>query len=131
MKNPPEKRHEPLTNWLCAALVYADLLEIAPVGEAIGQGGYTVNKNELVAAVADKCGLSKADVSRAVEATLEAITEALKKKDDVRLVGFGTYTVSERGASEGRNPRTGEPIKIPARKQAKFRPGKQLNQALN
>ncbi len=90
-----------------------------------------MNKNELVAAVADRCGLSKADVSRAVDATLETIMEALKKKDDVRLVGFGTYTVSERSASEGRNPRTGEPIKIPARKQPKFRPGKQFTQALN
>lgn len=131
MKKAPEKRHEPLTNWLCAALLYADLLEILQWAQPLVKGVYTVNKNELVAAVADKCGLSKADVSRAVDATLEAITDALKKKDDVRLVGFGTYTVSERGASEGRNPRTGEPIKIPARKKATFRPGKQLNQALN
>ena len=90
-----------------------------------------MNKNELITVVADKCGLSKSDVSKTVEATLEAITDALKKSDDVRLVGFGTYTVSERGASEGRNPRTGEPIQIPARKQIKFKAGKQLSDALN
>jgi DNA-binding protein HU-beta len=90
-----------------------------------------VNKNELVAAVADKCGLSKADVSRAVDATLEAITDALRKKDDVRLVGFGTYTVTERAASQGRNPRTGQPIRIPASKMPKFKPGKGLKDALN
>ena len=90
-----------------------------------------VNKNDLVAAVANKCGMSKADVGKAVDATLDTITEALKKNDDVRLVGFGTYTVSERGATEGRNPRTGQPIKIPASKQAKFKPGKALKDALN
>lgn len=90
-----------------------------------------MNKNELVAAVADRCGMSKADANKAIEATLETITAALKKKDDVRLVGFGTYTVSERSATEGRNPRTGEPIKIPARKMAKFKPGKALSDAIN
>ena len=90
-----------------------------------------MNKNELITMVADKCGMSKADVSKTVDATLEAITDALKKNDDVRLVGFGTYTVTERGASEGRNPRTGEPIQIPARKQIKFRAGKQLSESLN
>jgi DNA-binding protein HU-beta len=90
-----------------------------------------VNKNELVAAVSDKCGLSRADAQRAVDATFEAITEALRKSDDVRLVGFGTYTVSERAASEGRNPRTGEPIKIPASRQPKFKAGKALRDAIN
>jgi DNA-binding protein HU-beta len=90
-----------------------------------------VNKNELIAAVAEKCGMSKADVGKAVDATLETITEALRKNDDVRLVGFGTLTVAERSASEGRNPRTGAPIKIPASKQPKFKPGKALKAALN
>ena len=66
-----------------------------------------MNKNELVNAVADKCGISKSDVSRTVDATLEAITDALKKNDDVRLVGFGSFSVTHRSASEGRNPRTG------------------------
>ena len=90
-----------------------------------------MNKNDLVVEVAKKSGMSKADVSKAVDATLEVITEALKKNDDVRLVGFGTLSVSERSASEGRNPRTGAPSKIPASKRAKFRPGKGLNDALN
>lgn len=90
-----------------------------------------MNKNELVNAVADKCGISKSDVSRTVDATLEAITDALKKNDDVRLVGFGSFSVTHRSASEGRNPRTGEPIKIPARKQIKFKAGKSSTEALN
>lgn len=90
-----------------------------------------MNKNELVAAVSEKAGLSKADATRAVDATFEAITEALRKQDDVRLVGFGTYTVSMRAASEGRNPRTGEPIRIPASRQPKFKPGKALRDAIN
>jgi DNA-binding protein HU-beta len=107
------------------------LLEIAPAGCAIVKGVAQVNKNDLVVEVAKKSGMSKADVSKAVDATLEAITEALKKNDDVRLVGFGTYSVTERSASEGRNPRTGAPIRIPASKRAKFKPGKGLNDALN
>ncbi len=90
-----------------------------------------MNKNDLCLEVAKKTGMSKADVSKAVDATLDAITDALKKNDDVRLVGFGTYSVSERSATEGRNPRTGEPIKIPASKRARFKPGKGLNEALN
>jgi DNA-binding protein HU-beta len=90
-----------------------------------------VNKNDLCLEVAKKTGMSKADVTKAVDATLDAITDALKKNDDVRLVGFGTYSVSERSATEGRNPRTGEPIKIPASKRARFKPGKGLNEALN
>lgn len=90
-----------------------------------------MNKNELVAEIADKCGMSKADVGKVVDATLEGITNALKRNDEVRLVGFGTYTVTKRSASEGRNPRTGEPIKIPASKLPKFKPGKALRDALN
>jgi DNA-binding protein HU-beta len=90
-----------------------------------------VNKNDLIAAVANKCGMSRADVTRTVDATLQTITEALKKNDDVRLVGFGTLSVAERAASAGRNPRTGQPISIPASKQARFRPGKALKDALN
>ncbi len=90
-----------------------------------------MNKNELVAAVSEKAGLSKADATRAVDATFDVITEALRKNDDVRLVGFGTYTVGMRAASEGRNPRTGQPIQIPASKQPKFKPGKALRDAIN
>ena len=90
-----------------------------------------MNKNELVAAVSEKAGLSKSDATRAIDATFEAITEALRKNDDVRLVGFGTYTVSTRAASEGRNPRTGEPIKIPESKQPKFKASKALRDTVN
>ncbi|RJF87470.1 HU family DNA-binding protein [Oleomonas cavernae] len=90
-----------------------------------------MNKNDLIAAVADAAELSKADSGKAVDAVFEAITKALKKGDDVRLVGFGTFDVVKRAASEGRNPRTGEKIKIPASTQPKFRPGKGLKDALN
>jgi DNA-binding protein HU-beta len=97
----------------------------------LSRGFCAVNKNDLCVEVAKKTGMSKADVGKAVDATLEAIMEALKKNDDVRLVGFGTYSVTERSATEGRNPRTGQPIRIPASKRAKFKPGKGLNDALN
>jgi len=90
-----------------------------------------VNKNDLVAVVAEAAGLSKADANKAVDAVFDGITDALKKGDEVRLVGFGTFTVSERAASEGRNPRTGEPIQIAASKQPKFKPGKGLKDSLN
>jgi DNA-binding protein HU-beta len=90
-----------------------------------------VNKNELIAEVADRCGMSKADAGKAIDAMLDTITAALKKNDDVRMVGFGTLSVSERSATQGRNPRTGQPIRIPASKRAKFKPGKALTDALN
>lgn len=90
-----------------------------------------MNKNDLVAAVADASGLSKTDAAKAVDATFDAVTEALKGGDEVRLVGFGTFSVSERAASTGRNPRTGETIQIPASKQPKFKAGKGLKDAVN
>ena len=90
-----------------------------------------MNKNDLVAAVADDAGISKADAAKAVDSVLDSVTSALKKGDDVRLVGFGTFSVANRAASEGRNPRTGEKINIPASKQPKFKAGKGLKDALN
>jgi DNA-binding protein HU-beta len=90
-----------------------------------------VNKNDLVAVVAEAAGLSKADANKAVDAVFDGITGALQKGDEVRLVGFGTFAVAERAASEGRNPRTGEKIAISASKQPKFKPGKGLKDALN
>jgi DNA-binding protein HU-beta len=90
-----------------------------------------VNKNELIAVVADETGLSKGDAAKAVDGVFDAITAALKKHDEVRLVGFGTFTASKRAASEGRNPRTGEKIKIPASWQCKFKAGKGLKDELN
>jgi DNA-binding protein HU-beta len=94
-------------------------------------GGRQVNKQDLIANVAEGAGLSKSDAGAAVEAVLDAITGAMKAGDDVRLVGFGTFSVAARAASEGRNPRTGEKIKIPASKQPKFKAGKGLKDALN
>lgn len=89
-----------------------------------------MNKQELVAVVAEKTGLSKADAGKAVDGVFEAITDALKTGDEVRLVGFGTFAVAERAATEGRNPRTGEKIAIPASKQPKFKAGKGLKDAV-
>lgn len=98
---------------------------------SIPQGGNQVNKNDLVAAVANGTGLSKTDATKAVDEVFDQITSALKKGDDVRLVGFGTFLVSNRAASIGRNPRTGEPINIPASKRPKFTAGKGLKDAVN
>ena len=93
--------------------------------------GHSVNKNELITKVADSSGLSKTDAGSAVDSVIESIVGALKAGDDVRLVGFGTFSVSDRAASEGRNPRTGEKINIPASKQPKFKAGKGLKESLN
>jgi len=90
-----------------------------------------VNKQDLVSRVADKAGITKADATRAADAVIESITAALKSGDEVRLVGFGTFCVTKRAASEGRNPRTGEKIKIPASRQPKFKAGKGLKEAVN
>lgn len=90
-----------------------------------------MNKNDLIASLADNIDVSKADATRAVDAMLEIIEKALKKGGEVRLVGFGTFSVVKRKASEGRNPRTGEKIKIPASKQPKFKAGKALKDAVN
>ena len=89
-----------------------------------------MNKNELVDAVSDSSGLKKNEAEHAVDAVFNAITAALKNGDEVRIVGFGTFAVSMRAASEGRNPRTGEKIAIPASKQPKFRAGKGLKDAI-
>jgi DNA-binding protein HU-beta len=93
--------------------------------------GPKVNKNDLVAAVSDNAGLSKADATRAVDGVFDAITAALKKGGDVRIVGFGTFSVAKRKATTGRNPRTGETINIAASKQPKFKAGKGLKDAVN
>jgi DNA-binding protein HU-beta len=90
-----------------------------------------VNKNDLIAEVADDTGLSKTDAAKAVDAVFDSITNALKKNQEIRLVGFGTFLVAKRAASKGRNPRTGEEIKIPASKQPKFKAGKGLKDAVN
>jgi DNA-binding protein HU-beta len=89
-----------------------------------------VNKNELVDAVALAADLRKADAAKAVDAVFDSIADALKKGTEVRLVGFGTFAVANRAASEGRNPRTGEKITIAASKLPKFKAGKQLKDAI-
>jgi DNA-binding protein HU-beta len=89
-----------------------------------------VNKNDLVTAVANSSGLSKSDATKAVDGVFDAITGALKGGDEVRLVGFGTFSVAARAASEGRNPRTGAKITIPASKQPKFKAGKGLRDSV-
>jgi DNA-binding protein HU-beta len=90
-----------------------------------------VNKNDLISVVSDKAGLSKADAAKAVDAVIDSITASLRGGKEVRLVGFGTFLVSSRAASTGRNPRTGETISIPAAKLPKFKAGKALKDALN
>ena len=90
-----------------------------------------MNKNDLIAKVADMADLSKADATKAVDCVFDTITGSLVGGDEVRLVGFGTFTVSKRAASTGRNPRTGEPMQIPASMQPKFKAGKGLKDAVN
>ncbi len=90
-----------------------------------------MNKKELIAQVANDTGLSQKDAQSAIEATLNTFATALKKGDDIRLVGFGTFVVSQRAASKGRNPQTGQEINIPASKQVKFRAGKELKETVN
>jgi DNA-binding protein HU-beta len=90
-----------------------------------------MNKQELIGAVADAAGLSRGDAGKAVEAVFDSITRSLKKGDEVRLVGFGTFSTAKRKASTGRNPRTGEPMQISASNQPKFKPGKGLKDAVN
>ncbi|MBA4783147.1 MAG: HU family DNA-binding protein [Rhizobiales bacterium] len=90
-----------------------------------------MNKNELVAAVADKTGMTKAAAGEAVDATFDAIAASLKSGDEVKLLGFGNFSVTSRAATTGRNPRTGETINIKASKAPKFKPGKGLKDAIN
>jgi len=89
-----------------------------------------MNKQELIGQVADRAGLSRNDAMRAIETMLEVVTSALKRGDEVRLVGFGNFSVTRRKASIGRNPRTGEPMQIKATSQPKFRAGKVLKDAV-
>ena len=89
-----------------------------------------MNKQDLITQVADRAGLNRSDAARAVETMLETITLALKRGDEVRLVGFGNFSVTRRKASVGRNPRTGEPLQIESSAQPKFRPGKILKEAV-
>ncbi|MGL4287164.1 MAG: HU family DNA-binding protein [Phreatobacter sp.] len=90
-----------------------------------------MTKNELIAAVAEKAGLTKAQAGSAVDATFDIIEATLKGGGDVKLVGFGAFSVSNRAARDGRDPRTGKPVKIAASKAPKFSAGKGLKDAVN
>ena len=90
-----------------------------------------MNKNDLIVAVAGATGTSKVEAGNAVDATFDAITNALKSGDNVQVVGFGNFSVSDRAAHQGRNPRTGEAIQIAASKAPKFKAGKGLKDAVN
>lgn len=90
-----------------------------------------MNKTELVAAVAEQAGLSRKDAEAAVKAFTDVVADALKNGDKIQLVGFGTFKVSERAAREGRNPKTGESMKIEACKTPKFKAGKALKDLVN
>jgi DNA-binding protein HU-beta len=90
-----------------------------------------MNKGELVAAVADKVGLSRGQAGEAIDAAINAITGALKRGQEVKIVGFGTFVVTDRAAGEARNPRTGEKVKVPASRTPKFRAGAGLKEAVN
>ena len=90
-----------------------------------------MNKSELIEAIAQEAGISKAAAQKALDATTNAVTEALKKGDTVTLVGFGTFYVGERAERQGRNPKTGDTVEIPAKKTVKFKATKTLADAVN
>ena len=89
-----------------------------------------MNKADLIESIANDVKLSKADAGRALDSITKRITQSLKKGENVTLVGFGTFSVTKRKARTGRNPQTGETIKIKARKVPKFKPGKDLLSAI-
>ncbi|MFW3899311.1 HU family DNA-binding protein [Pseudomonas putida] len=90
-----------------------------------------MRKNEIVAAISEKADLTKAKASVVLDAVLEQITKALSEKDTVTLVGFGTFEQRHRGARTGKNPQTGEPVKIKASNTVAFKPGKALKESVN
>ena len=90
-----------------------------------------MNKTEFVAAIAEEAGISKTDAAKAVKAFTDVVVEEMKKGEKIQLVGFGTFETSKRAAREGRNPQTGETMKIAASVAPKFKPGKALKDAMN
>src|SRR4030088_3234876 len=93
--------------------------------------GESMNKADLVDRIAGACSISKAQATTAIDTAVDSVTSALKKGDRVALIGFGTFSVSQRKARNGRNPQTGATIKIAARRVAKFTPGNELKKAVN
>jgi len=90
-----------------------------------------MNKQELVSAIAEKSGITKVDAEKAINAFVEITKETLAKKESIQLIGFGTFSVSERSARTGRNPQTGKEIQIAAKNVAKFKAGKALDESVN
>ena len=90
-----------------------------------------MNKGDLVTKIAEQADLSKTQAQDALNATLDAIGDALKNEDKVTLIGFGTFSINHRPARDGRNPQTGKTIKIAAKNQVKFKPGKELSDSVN
>jgi DNA-binding protein HU-beta len=90
-----------------------------------------MNKGDLVNAVAEQANLSRGDAGKALDAAINSITEALKRGEEVKIVGFGSFVVTNRAAGEARNPRTGEKVQVPASKAPKFRAGAGLKEAVN
>lgn len=97
---------------------------------AVFQGFLVMNRIELVASIAELSGLKKIEAEKALSAFIDVVTSELAKGEEIRLVGFGNFVVTHRNATEGRNMQTGEPMKIPARDVPKFKPGKQLKDAV-
>jgi len=89
-----------------------------------------MNKAQLIDAIAEKGGITKADAKKALDAFVEATTDALKNGDRVALIGFGSFAVATRSARTGRNPQSGAPIEIPEKKVVKFKPGAELTDAI-
>ncbi|MDD4193255.1 MAG: HU family DNA-binding protein [Mangrovibacterium sp.] len=89
-----------------------------------------MNKAQLIDAIAEKAGLTKADAKKALDAFVEATTDALKNGDRVALIGFGSFAVSTRSARTGRNPQSGAPLIIPEKKVVKFKPGAELTESV-
>jgi DNA-binding protein HU-beta len=114
-----------------AAQCRFEVAHSTPGGSQRNRRTKAMNKLELVEHVANETDSSKAAAAAAIDAVIDGITKALKKGDEVRLVGFGTFSVKKRAAGKGRNPATGEEIKIPASKSARFKPGATLKTALN
>ncbi|MCC0013058.1 MAG: HU family DNA-binding protein [Rhodobiaceae bacterium] len=90
-----------------------------------------MNKQELISQVAESSGMNKTEAANAVQAMIDAIAASLKSGSEVKIAGFGSFQVAKRAASTGRNPRTGEPVKIPASKTPKFKAGKALKDMVN
>ena len=90
-----------------------------------------MNKQELVSAIAEKAGITKVDAEKVINAFVETTKETLAKKESIQLIGFGTFSISERSARTGRNPQTGKEIQIAAKNVAKFKTGKTLVESIN